>query len=143
MLRHLRQNLFDHVLRHLRPFEEEFDSGCQQLELDSVLLVREPLEKALKQFRCIVDPVCVLAYDPHHGRFCFRIVQCVQVRTERRDDVFILVGILAKDVSDDYDGLCVTSHHTQCRYTKRSHIDQSWGQHDGMEEGNETRFLER
>jgi hypothetical protein len=39
-----------------------------------------------------------LTNDPNHGSLCFWLVQIIQILTQCRNDAFILIGVLSKDV---------------------------------------------
>lgn len=55
-------------------------------------LIMEALEEALQQLVGVVDPLGVLANNPDHGSSSVRLVQRIQVLTERGDDAFIPEG---------------------------------------------------
>lgn len=52
-------------------------------------LVVEALEEALQQFIGVIDPLGVLANNPDHGGSSVRLIQRVQVLTQRCNDALI------------------------------------------------------
>ena len=55
-------------------------------------LVVEALQEALQQLVGVVDALGVLAHDPDHGGARVRLVQGVQVLTQRGDDALVPGG---------------------------------------------------
>lgn len=83
-------------------FDEEFDGGGEEGELDFDGLVGEGEEEFFKEGVAVFDAVRVVSDDPDHGGFGFGLVDGVEVLAERADDGFVFVWVFAEDVAD-YD----------------------------------------
>mmetsp|Transcript_41246 Transcript_41246/g.129581 ORF Transcript_41246/g.129581 Transcript_41246/m.129581 type:complete len:361 (+) Transcript_41246:469-1551(+) len=98
-----REHALNHLLRDLRAFQEELHSRSEKLKLHCRRLFRETLEETVEQLARVVNSLSILADDPDHAGLGLRVVQRVQVLTESANDALVLVGVLAKDVSDHND----------------------------------------
>lgn len=80
----------DHLLRPLRRlFEEQLDGGGHQLQLHLSGFFGEGFQEELEQLVRVVDAVRVLADDPDHAGLGLRLIQRVQVLTQRGNDALI------------------------------------------------------
>ena len=73
------EDLLHQLLRVGRLLQEEFDDAGEKLQLHLRVLVLERVEEALEELVGVVDPLRVLADDPHHGRLGLWLVQGVKV----------------------------------------------------------------
>ena len=93
-----------------------------QETLQQLICVVNPESQDMKPLVVMLDarPLSVFSNDPDHARPRLRLVQSVQVLTERRYDALVLVGILPEYVLDDDHGLLQQSSHYSYLYSDQS-----------------------
>mmetsp|Transcript_37558 Transcript_37558/g.81412 ORF Transcript_37558/g.81412 Transcript_37558/m.81412 type:complete len:424 (-) Transcript_37558:321-1592(-) len=99
------EDTLNHLLCLAWLLEEELDRRREELELHLHVLVVERVQELVQQLVGVVDALGILPDDPDHRRLGLRLIERVQVLTQRPDDALVVVGVLAEDVLDHHDGL--------------------------------------